>query len=150
MPKRAPPPFTPPADLEARPSSLGGLGVFAARAFAEGELIERAPVLLAPVEQAAACPALAPYAFMWSDTHVALTLGFGSLYNHSYEPNAEYADEAAPRGAAGRDAPPGHAGGGAKRFTALRDIAAGEEITVNYNGDPDDDGEVGFAVRGDG
>ena len=51
---------------------------------------------------------------------MALALGFGSLYNHSYRPNARYDD-------VGRQA---------KAFTALRDIAAGEEVTVNYNGEP--------------
>ena len=49
-----------------------------------------------------------------------LALGFGSLYNHSYRPNARY-DDVGPQ---------------AKSFTALRDIAPGEEITVNYNGEP--------------
>jgi SET domain-containing protein len=46
------------------------------------------------------------------------SLGYGSLYNHSYRPNARYDDE----------------GGQAKVFRTLRDIAAGEEITVNYKG----------------
>ena len=36
--------------------------------------------------------------------------------------------------------------GRTKLFTALRDIAAGEEITVNYNGEPDDETPVGFEV----
>ena len=31
-------------------------------------------------------------------------------------------------------------------FTALRPIEAGEEITVNYNGSPDDPAPVGFKV----
>lgn len=127
--------FTPPVGVEARPSPLGGQGVFATRAYVPGEVIERAPVLVVPLSEASACPALAPYAFMWSDSHVALTLGLGSLYNHAYEPNAEYADESR------RGAPP------AKRFVALRPIAPGEEITVNYNGDPDDPGPVGFPTR---
>jgi SET domain-containing protein len=59
-----------------------------------------------------------------------LALGYGSLYNHSYHPNARYDDAAGPT----------------KVFTALRDIAAGEEITVNYNGEPDDGSSVGFRV----
>ena len=48
---------------------------------------------------------------------LALALGYGSLYNHSYQPNARYDDQPA----------------GAMTFTALRDIRAGEEITINYN-----------------
>jgi SET domain-containing protein len=33
-----------------------------------------------------------------------------------------------------------------KLFTAIRNIAAGEEITVNYNGEPGDRTPVGFDV----
>ena len=29
-----------------------------------------------------------PYVFEWGEGKVALALGFGSLYNHSYRPNA--------------------------------------------------------------
>ena len=66
----------------------------------------------------------------WGRGKLALALGYGSLYNHSYRPNARYVDLA----------------GRTKLFTAMRDIAAGEEITVNYNGEPEDDTPVGFEV----
>ena len=59
-----------------------------------------------------------------------MALGYGSLYNHSDRPNARYHDE----------------GGRTKVFTAIRDIGPGEEITVNYNGDPCDETPVGFEV----
>ena len=59
-----------------------------------------------------------------------LALGYGSLYNHSYRPNARYVDLSERT----------------KLFTAIRDIAAGEEITVNYNGEPEDQTPVGFDV----
>ena len=62
--------------------------------------------------------------------HGGLQLGYGSLYNHSYEPNARY-DDRAPA---------------TKVFTALRDIRAGEEITVNYGGEPDSEAAVEFDV----
>ena len=58
------------------------------------------------------------------------SLGYGSLYNHSYRPNARYDDEE----------------GRIMVFTALRDIGRGEEITVNYNGEPGDETPVGFEV----
>jgi len=61
---------------------------------------------------------------------VAIALGYGSLYNHSYTPNAHYRD----------------IGRRSKEFLAVRDIAAGEEITVNYNGDPQDRTAVDFEV----
>ncbi|HJN65554.1 MAG TPA: SET domain-containing protein-lysine N-methyltransferase, partial [Pirellulales bacterium] len=66
----------------------------------------------------------------WGKRTVALALGYGSLYNHSYNPNARYDD----------------ARGQIKVFTAICDITEGTEITINYNGDPDDPTDVGFAV----
>ncbi|MFN5732282.1 MAG: SET domain-containing protein-lysine N-methyltransferase, partial [Planctomyces sp.] len=61
---------------------------------------------------------------------VALALGFGALYNHSFTPNARYDD-------AGRQV---------KEFRALRDIQPGEEITINYNGTEDGTDPVEFDV----
>ena len=71
-----------------------------------------------------------PYVFEWGEGKVALALGFGSLYNHSYRPNARYND----------------VGPQTKAFQALRDIAPGEEITVNYNGEPARRRKVWFDV----
>jgi SET domain-containing protein len=110
-----------------------GRGVFAVDPIAEGALIERVPVLVMPladVKNADEWTGLASYVFMWGVETVALALGYGSLYNHSYKPNARYNDEAPQT----------------KTFVALRDIAPGEEITINYNGDPDDAAPVGFSV----
>lgn len=61
---------------------------------------------------------LAQYVFNWSDGVVAIALGYGSLYNHSYRPNAKFYRE----------------GSLTQVFYAIRDIDAGEEITVDYNG----------------
>jgi SET domain-containing protein len=61
---------------------------------------------------------------------VAVALGYGSLYNHSYQPNARYDDES----------------GQTKVFRAIRDIAPGEEIVVNYNGEPGDETPVWFKL----
>lgn len=92
-------------------------------------LIERVPVLVVPADELRSSQ-LADYAFTWSRARVAIALGYGSLYNHSYTPNAQYRD----------------IGRHAKEFIALRDIVAGEEITVNYNGDPQDRTPVDFEV----
>ncbi len=110
-----------------------GRGVFARRDIHEGELIERVPVLVLPVEEirdSEGWNGLAGFCFMWGRGQVAVALGYGSLYNHSYRPNALYED-LGPR---------------TKQFRALRDIATGEEITINYNGDPTDPEDVGFDV----
>lgn len=58
------------------------------------------------------------------ENRAAIALGFGSLYNHSYEPNATYEKQLEE---------------GCIDFRALSDIPADTEITVNYNyGNPDD------------
>jgi SET domain-containing protein len=109
-----------------------GRGVFARRLIRKGEVVERVPVLVLPIEEvknATAWNGLAAYCFMWGEDTVALALGYGSLYNHSYQPNARYEDVKR-----------------TKVFLALRDIAAGEEITVNYNGEPRDRSPVEFEV----
>jgi uncharacterized protein len=111
-----------------------GRGVFARQAIAEGTIIERVPVLLAPLEQmndSISCSLLGRYCFLRNRSTVALALGYGSLYNHSYTPNARYDEEAGSR----------------MVFTAIRAISRGEEITINYNGDPEDKSPVGFEVR---
>lgn len=110
-----------------------GRGVFARKAIDEGEVIERVPVLVLPaelVEDQSARAGLWEYSFEWGEGTVALALGYGSLYNHSYDPNARCDVE----------------GDRTKVFTALRDIAPGEEITINYNGEPDDRTPVWFQV----
>lgn len=119
--------------IEVRNIRGKGRGVFARRVIRRGEEIERVPVLLidaAELRNHDGWVGLASYCFFWDTGRYALALGYGSLYNHSYRPNARYDD----------------AGRMTKVFTALRDIAAGEEITVNYNGDPDDRSHVGFDV----
>ena len=110
-----------------------GRGVFARRAFREGEVIERVPVIVIPlseIKNSEGWVGLAGYCFLWGEGKVALALGYGSLYNHSYKPNARYDD----------------VGRLTKVFSALRAIDPGEEITVNYNGEPNDQAPTGFKV----
>jgi uncharacterized protein len=110
-----------------------GRGVFARRLIHDGEVIERVPVLVLPVGEtrtATGPTRMSGYCFEWGRGTVAVALGYGSLYNHSYQPNARYDDES----------------GQAKVFRAIRDIAAGEEIVVNYNGEPGDETPVWFKV----
>jgi SET domain-containing protein len=131
-----------------------GRGVFARRAIRQGETIERVPVLVLPATELGeahganhkngssngngngkprAGTGLWEFTFEWGKGTVALALGYGSLYNHSYNPNARCDDY----------------GARTKVFTALRDIAPGEEITINYNGEPDDRSPVWFDPVGE-
>jgi SET domain-containing protein len=109
-----------------------GRGVFAARAIKKGAVIERVPVVLVPIEDLVdglENRTLNKYYYIWSKTHVAVSLGYGSLYNHSYTPNARYIH-----------------GTMTLTYRALRDIEAGEEITVNYNFVPTDKSPMRFKV----
>jgi len=117
------------------PTKAKGRGVFACLPMAAGELIEAVPVIVIPAEQwhHVEPTVLALYIFNFGPEgeHAAIALGYGSLYNHSYLPNAEYAKSWEDR---------------LIRFIALRDIALGEEITVNYNGTPGDRSPIWFEV----
>ena len=105
------------------PSTIAGRGVFATKAFACGELIEVCPVIVIPADQRPDIDktALYSYYYGWGDD-AALAQGLGNFYNHSYMPNAVYDKDITNSNVVIR---------------AIQDIAAGEEITVNYNGDPD-------------
>lgn len=121
----------PRADVYVAPSPVHGRGVFAGRRFDEGEEIEAAPVLTVPadVKDHLDWTPLWGYYFEWRDGAVGVALGFGSLYNHSWEPNARYDQDF--------DAD-------IVRFTALRAIEPDEEITINYTGSPDGRDELWF------
>jgi hypothetical protein len=122
--------------LEIKDTTDRGRGVFACRDFAPGDLIETTPVILiTPGDWFCVAPtALASYVFNFGPEkdHAALALGCGSLYNHSYAPNARYFKDWERREI---------------RFVAVRAIRPGDEITVNYNGAPDDQRPVWFQVR---
>ena len=122
--------------IEVKQTRHKGRGVFAREQIPAGTVFERVPVIVIPADEvleAAAGGVVQDYVFQWGRGTVALALGFGSIYNHSYIPNARYDDR----------------GRMTKIFTALRDIEAGEEITVNYNGSEDDQTPVWFDVTGE-
>lgn len=112
-----------------------GRGVVAVVAFAAGDTIEVAPVIpIAPAQLAALeATVLEHYVYDWFDgaVGVAVALGFGSLYNHSYEPNARYVKDFATN---------------TIQYVAICDIPVGAEVLVNYNGDPDDRTPLWFDV----
>jgi hypothetical protein len=97
-----------------------GRGVFAGRSYRKGEVIEVCPVLtLAEGTVEAALGALNRYLFKWGkdEDRLAVALGFGSLYNHSPDPNARFTPRTATDDIV---------------FRARRDIAEGEQILIDY------------------
>ncbi|HKK73679.1 MAG TPA: SET domain-containing protein [Saprospiraceae bacterium] len=115
------------------PSKKGGRGVFSTAFISKGTLIETCPVISMPKQARSKLDQtmLHDYYFIWgeADQRCALVLGYGSLYNHDYQPNAEYEPDYQ------HDL---------LSFYARQDIKAGEEITVNYSGDPAGDMNLWF------
>jgi SET domain-containing protein len=115
--------------LEIKTSSISdgefNRGVFATVDIAKGKLIHEAPVLPYPNEEHVHIEKtlLADYAFEYGSKHTALLLGYGMLFNHSYEPNARYEINFP---------------NNTFDFYAYKDIKAGEEVFINYNGFVDD------------
>lgn len=112
-----------------------GRGVFAKRKIPSGEVIESTPVIVFPKSQWKYIEKtnINSYCYYWGNEleDGAIALGLGSMYNHSYEPNAKYVRRIDRR---------------TMDYVAIRDIEEGEEITINYNGPPDDTSPVWFDV----
>jgi uncharacterized protein len=102
-----------------------GRGVIATGQIVEGELLERSPVL--PIGTAESeSPGLNDYSFAWgedvpgfeSGKECAVGLGYLSLYNHSPSSNVGLTR---------------HYEENEMSVHALRNIAAGEELTIDYD-----------------
>lgn len=107
-----------------------GLGVFALRDIKEGEIIENAPALIFDTKgrKHLEKTLLSHYIYPWRSTRgAALVLGYGSIYNHSYSPNADWKQNFKTK---------------CMVYRAIQNIKKGEEILVNYNGEPDDKTEI--------
>jgi hypothetical protein len=93
-----------------------GRGVFATRRFTTGETVEICPALQLP--DADVTGLLGDYVFSsGTDGEVLLLLGYGSLYNHSFEATVECV----------RDE-----GDVTMTFMATRPIRRGDELTIDY------------------
>ncbi len=105
-------------------SDLGGLGVFAGEDIPKDSCIEICPIIILSKKDTKRITDthLYDYYFIWGkkENKSAIALGYGSLYNHSYEPNATFESNNAFKTIC---------------IYSLREIKAGEEILVNYNGD---------------
>jgi SET domain-containing protein len=104
-----------------------GRGVFTQRLIKAGEAVEVCTVLILTEQEVSRTEqtGLRNYSFDWPEPYSkarAFPLGFGMLYNHSYQPNARYFRNAESKTII---------------FVALQDIQPEEEIFVNYNGDPE-------------
>lgn len=111
-------------------------GVFARVDIKKGETIERCPTIeVSKHDTANLNESLLVTYFLYfgrNKERLAIMLGFGSLYNHSYDPNSTFKIKAKDK---------------LIDFIALRNIKKDEEITFNYNhGSPKDKKPLWFNV----
>ena len=112
--------------VEIRPSSIegAGLGVYATEKIGKYEVFERSHIIpfhsvtLKHLYSIHGMPhILNDYTFQWKPGTVCIVLGYGSIYNHSDEPNASYRSLEEPE---------------CMEFYAIGPIEPGEEIRIKY------------------
>jgi uncharacterized protein len=111
-----------------------GRGVFTRQAIKKGTVTETAPVIVMTAEERKLLDQtlLHDYIFEWQpggEEMCCMALGWVPIYNHSYTSNCEYFMEYDEQ---------------TIFIKAIRDIKAGEELTINYNGPWNDKKKVWF------
>ena len=113
-----------------------GRGVFTAEPIAAGTLIELSPVIVMSADNRVLLDKtpLHDYIFEWGQTldQCAMALGFVAMYNHSYKANCQYGMYYKQQ---------------AISIISVRDIEAGEELFINYNGTWDDEKKIWFDAK---
>jgi uncharacterized protein len=124
--------------LFVKDSPLHGRGVFTSRPIPRGKIIELAPLIVLNEHDSSLIKESSLYSYYFLHGRrgeiCVVGLGYASLYNHQYPANAKYKFKLSKN---------------LMEFTAFRDIEAGEEITINYNGTPDDPSPVEFGQIND-
>lgn len=115
-------------------TKLKGRGVFTADPLPSGTIIEIAPVI---VLRGADRPLLDQtllhdYIFEWQEGTCCMALGYVPIYNHAYVSNCDYEMDFEHQKIS---------------IKTMRDIEAGEELTINYNGEWNDPKPVWFDVQ---
>ncbi len=113
-----------------------GLGVFARQMIEAETIIEVSPVIVMEKKDRAHLDQtlLHDYIFEWGEAgeQCAMALGLVPIYNHSYNSNCEYFMDFETN---------------TIMVKSVREILEGEELTINYNGDWNDQTPVWFEVH---
>lgn len=113
-----------------------GRGVFTKEKITPGTLIEESPAIVMNAADRVLLDKtlLHDYIFEWGNDKdkCAMALGYVPIYNHSYTSNCEYFMDFDTD---------------TIQVKAVREIEAGEEVTINYNGDWNDGKKVWFDVN---
>ncbi len=121
-------------------SRIKGRGAFAKKNIKKGTVIDVANVVLITNRDYKKIKKtqLYNYCYIWEDPNLkpafknAVTLSVSQFINHSYAPNLRYLYDYKNK---------------AIEYSAIQDIAKGEELTVNYNGLVDDTSPLWFKVH---
>jgi SET domain-containing protein len=124
-------------NIEIRNTSEKGRGIFSLEDIAPFQTIEIAPVIVMSAEDRKHLDKtlLHDYIFEWSpneEQKCIMALGYVPIYNHSFASNAEYAMDYIKQTIS---------------IVSVRAISTGEEITINYNGDFNDENPLWFEVK---
>ncbi|MBS1654965.1 MAG: SET domain-containing protein-lysine N-methyltransferase [Bacteroidetes bacterium] len=118
------------------PTEKMGRGVFTSEDISSGTIIEIAPVIVMTTEERKLLDQtkLHDYIFEWGEekNHCCMALGYVPVYNHSYPSNCDYEMDFDNQ---------------LISIRSMRDIKAGEELFINYNGSWDDDNPVWFETK---
>ncbi|MGV3527471.1 MAG: SET domain-containing protein [Flavisolibacter sp.] len=113
-----------------------GRGMYTEKAIPAGTVIEIAPVIVLSANERKTLDQtlLHDYIFEWGDdrTKCCMALGYIPLYNHSYQANCEYEMEFAKQ---------------IMQVLTVRNVKAGEELFINYNGTWNDEKKIWFNVE---
>ncbi|MEO6610692.1 MAG: SET domain-containing protein [Chitinophagaceae bacterium] len=118
------------------PASSMGRGVFTHELIEPGTFVEISPVIVMKAAERKLLDQtlLHDYIFEWGDDRerCCMALGYAAIYNHSYNSNCEYEMDFEQE---------------LISIRAVRAIAAGEELFINYNGDWNDNKPLWFDAK---
>ena len=122
--------------LVVAPTAKMGRGVFTSEPIPSGCLVESSPVIVMNAEERRLLDqtALHDYIFEWGEdlAGCCMALGYVAVYNHSYLSNCEYEMDFEQQ---------------LIQVRSVRDIEAGEELFINYNGNFNDDTPLWFEAH---
>ena len=124
------------ASLYIAASEGKGRGVFTHEKIPAGTIIEIAPVLVMTNDERKLLDQtlLHDYLFEWGENRnqCCMALGWVAVYNHSYESNCEYEMDFEKQLIA---------------VKTMKEVGAGEELFINYNGDWNNNKSVWFETK---
>lgn len=113
--------------------SKGGRGIFTTQNIPSGTVVEISPVLVFTSKERKDIEKtkLFDYIFEWGITRkkACMALGYVSLYNHEYASNCDYEMDFESN---------------LMTIRTVKRIKKGEELSINYNADPNDKTKVWF------